>query len=522
MSDQDQPHVEKNATAEESSPPVEAVAATPNEEAKEEEKQGDKPVEEVASSVSSNESLKEEPDEDASEEQAEESEENEEGEESESIEEENEDSAESADDEPLKVQKQILGRVRFRPAGEPCLVNTGGYALQPTQKVVVEIDRSLRLGHVLEVGSEAKGDTDNLPRVVRIANEKDERLEEQNKERSLDSFKQALAEIEKLNLPMKLIEVEYLHTGHKAIFYFSADGRVDFRQLVRNLAHQLRIRVEMRQIGIRDEAKIIGGIGPCGLQTCCSSWLTDFVPVSIKMAKEQNLSLKPQKVSGLCDRLMCCLSYESSHYRELQRGLPKIGKKADTWKGRGRLLEVNIARRTMRFDLEEGGTLICTVEDFRAFKDDPEHFTAPVESDDTQRIDEQLRHTPSLKEEAANGIAKSDGSSSKVQASGSSPDKRDGNKEAEASETKPKGRSRSRGRRRRKKPAGGKVNSNAPNQAAGGKESTSPDGEKNQDKPSRTSRSGGGGDKPKSGKSRRRRRRPSKPKTAKPKPDKPT
>ena len=418
--------------------------------------------------------------------------------------------------EEPNVQQQVLGLVRFRPAGEPCLVNTGGYALQPTQKVVVEIDRSLRLGYVLEVGSEAKGETANLPRVVRIANSKDEQLEEENKERSRDSFQKALVEIENLHLPMKLIEVEYLHTGHKAVFYFSSDGRVDFRQLVRNLAHQLRIRVEMRQIGIRDEAKIVGGIGPCGLQTCCSSWLTDFVPVSIKMAKEQNLSLKPQKVSGLCDRLMCCLSYESQHYRELQRGLPKIGKKAETWKGRGRLLEVNIAKRTMRFDLEGGmGPFICNVEDFKAFKDDPENFTPPQEKDnETKRIDEQLRHTPSLQEEAANGITKGD--LPKDSPENKDVGKRQNTNESTTSEDKNQSRSRSRGRRRRKKkPSGGQAPANAkPNQS--GQSSTSSGGSDGQEKSSKPNQSGSGHRKPKPPRSRRRRRKPAKPKTDKP------
>ncbi len=517
MSDQDQSRTKETELPDESTAQPESVEETVVEETAIEE---DKKNEEIS---------------DASEET---SIENEEGESAESVEEtpssekeetpaldgETQDPGEDTEDpgddteesEEPKVQQQILARIRFRPAGEPCLVNTGGYALQPTQKVVVEIDRSLRLGYVLEVGSEPKGNTDNLPRVVRIANSKDEHLEEENKERSRDSFQKALVEIEKLHLPMKLIEVEYLHTGHKAIFYFSADGRVDFRQLVRNLAHQLRIRVEMRQIGIRDEAKIVGGIGPCGLQTCCSSWLTDFVPVSIKMAKEQNLSLKPQKVSGLCDRLMCCLSYESSHYRELQRGLPKIGKKADTWKGRGRLLEVNIAKRTMRFDLEGGkGPFICSVEDFKAFKEDPENFTPPQEHDnETQRIDEQLRHTPSLREEAANGITKGDNPKKPSPQKGGK--KRQGTKDDSSSDGKPQSRSRSRGRRRRKKkPAGGQASANAkPNQS--GQNSTSSGGSEGQGKSSKPNQPGSGHKKPKPPRSRRRRRKPAKPKTDKP------
>src|SRR5262249_35804089 len=155
------------------------------------------------------------------------------------------------------------------------------------------------------------------------------------------------------NLRMKLIRTEVLHGGNKAIFYFSADGRVDFRELVKDLAHKLHVRIEMRQVGVRDEAKLEGGVGACGRELCCSTWLKDFAPVSLTMAKDQTLALHRQKVSGVCGRLMCCLSYEEETYKELRKGLPRVGKLVSTAKGEGRVRELDVLRQRVRVEFAE-------------------------------------------------------------------------------------------------------------------------------------------------------------------------
>jgi len=197
----------------------------------------------------------------------------------------------------------------------------------------------------------------SLREVIRKATDEDMETWERLREREEEAFEACTGLIGDLELPMKLVEVEYVFDGSKAIFYFTAEHRVDFRELIRKLASQLKIRIEMRQIGVRDEAKIVGGLGCCGRELCCATFLKDFELVSIKMAKEQNLPLNPSKISGLCGRLMCCLSFEADCYRDLKKNLPKVGKRIMTKYGEGKVLRQNLLPQTITVELENGGVV---------------------------------------------------------------------------------------------------------------------------------------------------------------------
>ena len=284
--------------------------------------------------------------------------------------------------------------VRFQPAGKLFLFNPGKLEPELGRQVVVEAERGLALGKVVLDKHEVKLDEEHpLKHVVRIADKRDLLILKENEERNAKAMAICKKKIETLSLPMKMIKVEYQHSANKAVFYFSADGRVDFRELVRMLAQELHIRVEMRQVGIRDEAKLIGGIGPCGKPTCCSTFLDNFSPVSIRMAKEQNLTLNPEKVSGLCGRLMCCLAFESKTYADARKGLPKIGKKTDTWRGRGRVLEINIFSNQMRLELEDREYISVSLDDYKAFKQDPEGFKEELAKRESEDISNAVGKT---------------------------------------------------------------------------------------------------------------------------------
>lgn len=225
--------------------------------------------------------------------------------------------------------------VRFADAGKLYYYDPGTLELEAGDYVLVETPRGMEMGEVVLTPHEVEdtGLTSTLQQVSKRADEKDFRRLEQNVQREQDAFQVCEEKIRKRGLPMKLIDVEYAFDGSKLIFYFAAEGRVDFRELVKDLASVFRTRIELRQIGVRDEAKKIGGLGPCGRPACCNAFLDDFAPVSIKMAKEQNLSLSPTKISGLCGRLMCCLHYEHEHYRDMHRKLPRIGSFVQTSDG---------------------------------------------------------------------------------------------------------------------------------------------------------------------------------------------
>ena len=206
---------------------------------------------------------------------------------------------------------KVIG-VRFRKAGKVYYFSPGDEEIKAGQHVIVETARGVEYGHVV-LGSHEVDDKkviQPLKPVIRMATAADEEIERRNKEKEKEAFKICLEKIKKHELDMKLIDTEYTFDNNKVLFYFTADGRIDFRDLVKDLASVFKTRIELRQIGVRDETKIVGGIGICGRPLCCASYLSEFIPVSIKMAKEQNLSLNPTKISGVCGRLMCCLKYE--------------------------------------------------------------------------------------------------------------------------------------------------------------------------------------------------------------------
>ncbi len=302
------------------------------------------------------------------------------------------------EDTPKEDDGPLVVGVRFQPAGRVYDYAVGAVTdLKKGDAVIVEVDRAQAYTTVVVPPRHKVIPNDQrLARILRKATQRDDDIQQGLREREKEAKLVAEETIRRHDLPMKLIRVEYLHSQNKAVFYFVTEKRVDFRELVRDLAGQLRIRIEMRQVGIRDEAKIVGGLGPCGLQTCCSHWLVDFRPVSIKQAKEQNLSLNPQKVSGLCGRLMCCLEYESQQYRDMQAGLPKVGKKADTWMGRGRIMEINIFHNTMRLELDNGQFVVIALEDFRAWKENPDEFS------ETLKVREEEERRRSLEQNLSN------------------------------------------------------------------------------------------------------------------------
>ena len=245
---------------------------------------------------------------------------------------------------------KVIG-VRFRNAGKIYYFAPGKYEIKSGQHVIVETARGIEYGYVV-LGTREVEDgkvVQPLKSVIRMATKEDEAVEEANKKKEKDAFKVCLEKIRKHNLEMKLIDVEYTFDNNKILFYFTADGRIDFRELVKDLAAVFKTRIELRQVGVRDETKIVGGIGICGRPLCCHSYLSEFIPVSIKMAKEQNLSLNPTKISGVCGRLMCCLKNEEETYEYLNSKLPNVGDYVTTDDGlKGEVHSVNVRRQTVK------------------------------------------------------------------------------------------------------------------------------------------------------------------------------
>lgn len=245
---------------------------------------------------------------------------------------------------------RVIG-VRFRTAGKIYYFNPGKLDIKKNDHVIVETARGIEYGTVVGDPREEEDDkvVQPLKAVLRIATPKDDEQEASNKAREKEAFKICLEKIKKHNLPMKLIDAEYTFDNNKVLFYFTADGRIDFRELVKDLASVFKTRIELRQIGVRDETKILGGIGICGRPLCCHTHLSEFAPVSIKMAKEQNLSLNPTKISGVCGRLMCCLKNEEETYEELNRRLPNVGDFVTTEDGlKGEVHSVNVLRQLVK------------------------------------------------------------------------------------------------------------------------------------------------------------------------------
>ncbi len=245
--------------------------------------------------------------------------------------------------------------VRFRRAGKIYYFEPGSLVLAVGQGVIVETSRGLEFGEVVQP-NKVVPEEDIVPplRLVRrIATEVDYEQLKENRRREKEAVQICLEKIEKHRLEMKLVDVEYTFDHNKIIFYFTADGRVDFRELVKDLAAVFRTRIELRQIGVRDEAKMIGGLGPCGRGLCCTTFLGDFGPVSIRMAKDQNLSLNPSKISGICGRLMCCLRYEIEHYKIFKKKFPSPGDLVATPDGDGKIISQNVIKKTAIVELQD-------------------------------------------------------------------------------------------------------------------------------------------------------------------------
>lgn len=243
--------------------------------------------------------------------------------------------------------------VRFKKAGKVYYFDPEGFEVGKGTNVIVETARGMEFGVLTEDIKEVneKDIVAPLKKIIRIANEKDEQQYQENVKKKEKAMALCQEKIDKHKLDMKLVDVEYTFDNSKIIFYFTADGRVDFRELVKDLAGVFKMRIELRQIGVRDEAKLLGGIGTCGKSLCCHSWLPDFEPVSIKMAKVQNLSLNPTKISGICGRLMCCLKFENDVYLDLRRGMPDVGERVKTVDGMGIVMESNILENKIKVRL---------------------------------------------------------------------------------------------------------------------------------------------------------------------------
>lgn len=245
--------------------------------------------------------------------------------------------------------------VRFRNRGKSYYFDPGELTVQTGDSLVVETSKGLELGECVEGCHEVpeEGVVQPLKSVVRIATEEDLRIAESNRRKEKSAFGLCEERIKAHGLDMKLVDVEYSFEGNKILFFFTSDGRVDFRELVKDLASLFHTRIELRQIGVRDGAKLLGGLGICGRPFCCSTFLEEFQPVSIRMAKTQNLSLNPTKISGTCGRLMCCLKYEQDAYEHLIKTMPKVDAPVDTPKGKGNVAEVNLLRRTVKVRLAD-------------------------------------------------------------------------------------------------------------------------------------------------------------------------
>ena len=260
---------------------------------------------------------------------------------------------------------KVIG-VRFKKAGKIYYFDPLDYETAVGEYVIVETARGIEYGKVA-ISVRVVGENDvvlPLKKIVRPAVTGDLEKVKENDEEAKRAFDTGVGKIEEHKLEMKLVDVEYTFDRNKIIFYFTAEGRVDFRNLVKDLASIFRTRIELRQIGVRDEAKMLGGIGPCGRMLCCSTFLGDFEPVSIKMAKDQNLSLNPSKISGLCGRLMCCLKYENDDYEEAKALMPDVGTRVDTPQGPGKVVGLNLLERLLQVKLkDEENVLEYTLEE---------------------------------------------------------------------------------------------------------------------------------------------------------------
>lgn len=289
---------------------------------------------------------------------------------------------------------RIIG-VRFRPAGKIYYFAPGKFHIKKGQQVIVETARGIEFGHVVMGPKEVEEDqiTQPLKSVIRLANNEDRKIEERNREKEKEAFQICLEKIRKHKLEMKLIDAEYTFDNNKVLFYFTADGRIDFRELVKDLAAVFRTRIELRQIGVRDETKLRGGIGICGRELCCHTYLSEFSPVSIKMAKEQNLSLNPTKISGVCGRLMCCLTNEQETYEKLNSRLPSTGDTVTTPEGlRGEVQSLSVLRQLVKVVV----TLENDEKEIREYKASELKFKSRRKKNDMRLSKEEMKELVAL------------------------------------------------------------------------------------------------------------------------------
>lgn len=265
---------------------------------------------------------------------------------------------------------EIVG-IRFKTVGKIYYFDPAGVSFKKGDRVVVETSQGTETGEIIIPNTDVAEEkiTPPLKKVLRHMNEKDKQRREENAKKEKHAFDVCVEKIKKHQLDMKLIDVEYTFDGNKILFYFTADGRIDFRELVKDLASVFRTRIELRQIGVRDEAKMLGGLGVCGRGLCCATFLGEFEPVSIKMAKEQGLSLNPTKISGTCGRLMCCLKYEQAAYEDLLRVTPRNNAVVKTPKGKGVVQSSNLLRGLVTVKLEQDDAVeVFPVGDVQAIK----------------------------------------------------------------------------------------------------------------------------------------------------------
>ena len=291
---------------------------------------------------------------------------------------------------------KVIG-VRFRQAGKVYFFDPMNMKIEKGQHVIVETARGVEYGNVVLGIREVEDDKVVLPLkpVIRIATAEDDKKEEANRKKEKEAYKICLEKIAKHKLEMKLIDVEYTFDNNKVLFYFTADGRIDFRELVKDLASVFKTRIELRQIGVRDETKILGGIGICGRELCCHSHLSEFIPVSIKMAKEQNLSLNPTKISGVCGRLMCCLKHEEETYEELNRRLPNVGDRVTTDDGfKGEVHSVNVLRQLVKVLID-----VDNEKELREYKGEQLRFRRKHRHNKVDVADEELKALEKLERE---------------------------------------------------------------------------------------------------------------------------
>ena len=297
---------------------------------------------------------------------------------------------------------KVIG-VRFRPAGKVYFFAPGKFEIQKGDKIIVETARGVEFGSVVTGIQDVEDEkiTQPLKPVMRIATKEDIAKEAKNREKEKEAFNICLEKIRKHGLEMKLIDAEYTFDNNKVLFYFTADGRIDFRELVKDLASVFRTRIELRQIGVRDETKIRGGLGICGRELCCKTYLTEFAPVSIKMAKEQNLSLNPTKISGVCGRLMCCLTNEEETYEYLNSKLPGVGDNVTTpEKLHGVVQSVNVLRQTVKVIVD----LDNDEKEIRDYKAEELRFKPRRKKKDVKLSKEELKELKNLEEKS--GVSK--------------------------------------------------------------------------------------------------------------------